>query len=216
MSAVPITSVAEKRQEMVRRGILLSYATISYNSLEALGSLIAGILSGSVALVGFGIDSVIEVTSSAAAQWRLRSDVDASSRERAERATLRIVGWCFIALAIYIIVDSGRSLVGREAPSRSVFGLVILGLSVIVMPLLARAKRRVALEMRSGALEADAKQTALCAYLSLIALVGVALNAMLGWWWADPVAALVMVPIIVKEGIDGVRAKHCDDCNPAL
>ena len=148
-------------------------------------------------------------------QWRRRSDIDPSSRERAERITLRIVGWCFIALAIYIVLDSGRSLIGREEPSRSVYGLVILVLSVIVMPLLACAKRRVALEMRSGALEADAKQTALCAYLSLIALIGVGLNAMLGWWWADPVAALIMVPIIFKEGIDAVRAKQCDDCDPA-
>lgn len=203
---------ARDRSDAVRRGITLSYVTIGYNSLEALGSLVAGILSGSVALVGFGIDSVIEVTSSVAAQWRLRSDIDSSHRERVERTTLRIVGWCFIALAIYVTLDSARSLVGREEPSRSVFGLVILVLSVVVMPLLARAKRRVATEMRSGALKADAKQTALCAYLSLIALVGVGLNATLGWWWADPVAALVMVPIILKEGIDGVRAKQCDDC----
>ena len=202
---------ARDRSDAVRRGITLSYVTIGYNSLEALGSLVAGILSGSVALVGFGIDSVIEVTSSLAAQWRLRSDIDSSRRERVERTTLRIVGWCFIALAIYVVLDSARSLVGREEPSRSVFGLVILVLSVVVMPLLARAKRRVATEMRSGALEADAKQTALCAYLSLIALVGVGLNATLGLWWADPVAALVMVPIILKEGIDGVRAKQCDD-----
>ncbi|MEO8910628.1 MAG: cation transporter [Gemmatimonadaceae bacterium] len=195
------------REAIVRRGIRLSYLTIAYNAFEALGSLIAGIVSGSVALVGFGIDSVIEVTSSGAAQWRLRSDIHTQTRERAERITLRIVGWCFIALSIYIAVDSTKSLVGREEPSRSLFGIVVLVLSVIVMPLLARAKRRVALEMRSGALEADARQTALCAYLSLIALAGVGLNGVLGWWWADPVAALVMVPIIFKEGVDGLRRK---------
>lgn len=199
--------IAAKREEVVRRGIRLSYLTIGYNSLEAVGSLLAGILSGSVALVGFGIDSVIEVTSSVAAQWRLRSDADSSRRERVELTTLRIVGWCFIALAIYITLDSAKSLFGREVPSRSIFGLVILVLSVIVMPLLARAKRRVALEMGSGALEADARQTALCAYLSLIALVGVGLNATLGWWWADPIAALAMVPIIAKEGVEGIRAE---------
>ena len=193
------------RAALVRRGILLSYATIGYNSLEAIGSLVAGFLAGSVALVGFGIDSVIEVTASLAAQWRLRSDV-LTRRERAEFLTHRIVGFCFIALGIYVLFDAVSTLVRREEPERSVFGIVVLALSVIVMPILARKKKQVARELTSGALEAEATQTSLCAYLSMIALAGVALNAALGWWWADPVAALVMVPIIAREGWEGVQA----------
>ena len=197
--------VVGARHSAVRQGILLSYATIGYNTLEAIGSLAAGLLSGSVALVGFGIDSVIEVIASVAAQWRLRSDADLSRRSESEMRTLRIVGWCFVALAVYVTVDSVKSLYLAEQPDRSWFGLIVLALSVIVMPALAWAKRRVAITMQSSALEAEARQTSLCAYLSVIALAGVGLNALLGWWWADPVAALAMVPIIVREGVHGLR-----------
>jgi len=195
------------RRLAVRQGILLSYATIGYNSLEAIGSLIAGLLSGSVVLVGFGIDSVIEVIASLAAQWRLRIDVDLSRRSQSEVRTLRIIGWCFVSLAVYVTLDSVKSLYLAEEPDRSWFGLVVLGLSAIVMPVLAWAKRRVANEMQSSALKAEAKQTSLCAYLSVIALGGVGINALLGWWWADPVAGLAMVPIIVREGVNGIRSQ---------
>ncbi len=201
------------RAALVQRGLRLNYLTIGYNTFEALASVLVGLSVGSVALVGFGVDSVIEVTSSVAGQWRLRADLDAARRERAEHVTLRIIGWCFLGLAAYVVVDSVKSLWMRERPERSVIGMVILALSVVIMPLLARAKGRVARAMRSGALEADARQTSLCAYLSAIALAGVALNAPFGWWWADPVAALVMVPVIAKEGIEGMRGKStCDDC----
>jgi divalent metal cation (Fe/Co/Zn/Cd) transporter len=200
------------RPALVRRGLALNYLTIGYNVLEAVVAIGAGIVSGSVALLGFGLDSVIEVTASGAAQWRLRADIDASRRERVEHLTLRIIGWSFLALAVYVALDSANALLRREAPERSVVGLVLLALSAIVMPILARAKRTVARAMTSRALEADAMQTSLCAYLSVIALAGVAANAGLGWWWADPVAALAMVPIIAREGIDGVRAKPCDCC----
>ena len=195
------------RQSAVRQGILLSYATISYNTLEAIGSLVAGLLSGSVALVGFGIDSVIEVIASLAAQWRLRTDANLSRRSGSELLTLRIVGWCFVALTAYVTVDSVKSLYLAEEPDRSWFGLLVLGLSAIVMPALAFAKRRVALKMGSSALEAEARQTSLCAYLSVIALGGVALNAFFSWWWADPVAALAMVPIIGREGVQAIRLR---------
>lgn len=193
------------RAALVRRGIWLSYATIGYNSLEAIGSLIAGLLAGSVALVGFGVDSVIEVMASIAAQWRLRSDLDPVRREGVELWTRRIVAVCFLALAVYVLADAASTLWKREAPDRSLFGIVVLALSVIVMPVLARSKKRVARAMRSGALEAEAAQTSLCAYLSVIGLAGVALNVLFGWWWADPVAALIMVPIIAAEGWEGVR-----------
>jgi divalent metal cation (Fe/Co/Zn/Cd) transporter len=200
-----------ERGALIRRGLLLNYATIGYNTVEAVVSLIAGLLAGSVALLGFGIDSVIEVTASGAAQWRLRSDAEPELRERVERISLRLIGACFLGLAVYVGVDAGKALWLRDRPSRTIVGVVILALSVFVMPLLARAKREVADKMQSGALRAEAKQTSLCAYLSIIALAGVALNAAFGWWWADPVAALAMVPIIVTEGIAGVRAKS-DDC----
>jgi len=200
-----------ERGALIRRGLLLNYATIGYNTVEAVVSLVAGLLAGSVALLGFGIDSVIEVTASGAAQWRLRSDAEPVRRERVERVSLRLIGACFLGLAAYVTVDAGKSLWLRERPSRTIIGVVILAMSVFVMPLLARAKRDVANKMQSGALRAEARQTSLCAYLSFIALAGVALNAAFGWWWADPVAALAMVPIIVVEGIAGVRG-NVDDC----
>lgn len=201
--------LALARQSTVRRGILLSYATIGYNTVEAVGSLVAGMLAGSVALIGFGIDSVIEVIASIAAQFRLRADANLLRRTEAEVRTLRIVGWCFVALAAYVIFDSVKSLYLREEPERSWFGVIILVLSAIVMPALAWGKRRVANDMQSAALKAEAKQTSLCAYLSVIALGGVGLNALLGWWWADPTAALCMVPIIAKEGIEALQARDC-------
>lgn len=204
---------AAHRASLVRHGLRLNYLTLGYNVLEAVASIVAGLVAGSVALVGFGFDSAIEVTAAGAAQWRLRADLATDRRERVERATVRVIGWCFLTLAAYVLYDSGRTLWLRERPERSVAGIVILALSVVIMPLLARAKRRVARGLSSRALEADAMQTSLCAYLSAIALAGVALNAIAGWWWADPVAAVVMVPIIVREGLEGIRGEPCgDDC----
>ena len=203
-----------ERATLVRRGLLLNYATIAYNVIEAVVSLVAGIVAGSVALVGFGFDSVIEVTASGAAQWRLRVDDDHARRDRVERTTRRVIGWSFVALAVYVTVDGVMTLWKRERPDGSAMGVAILTLSVVVMPVLARAKRRVARALTSRTLEADATQTSLCAYLSAIALAGVALNALLGWWWCDPVAALAMVPIIAKEGIEGIRGEtNCDTCS---
>ncbi len=203
-----------ERSALVQRGLLLSYATIGYNSLEAVASLVAGLIANSVSLVGFGADSLIEVAAGGVAQWRLRSDADEVRRQAAEGRAHRIIGWSFLALAIYIAADSARSLWQHDEPERSWFGMVVLALSVVVMPLLARAKRNVARQMASNALEAEATQTSLCAYLSGIALAGVALNALLGWWWADPAAALLMVPIIGREAAEGIRGKPgCeDDC----
>jgi divalent metal cation (Fe/Co/Zn/Cd) transporter len=204
---------AGARAALVRRGLRLNYATIAYNVIEAGVALAAGTTAGSVALVGFGVDSVIEVTASGAAQWRLRADHDAARRARAERVTARVIGASFLALAAWVACESVEALWRREAPARSAVGLALLALSAAVMPVLARAKRRVARAMGSAALDADATQTSLCAYLSLIALAGVALNVTLGWWWADPAAALAMVPIIASEGAAGVRGRAaCDGC----
>jgi divalent metal cation (Fe/Co/Zn/Cd) transporter len=201
------------REALVRRSFRLNVATLAYNSLEGVIAIAAGVLAGSVALVGFGLDSLIELAASLTALWRLRADLDPERRERAEQVSLRVIGALFLALAAYVATDAGLALLRREAPSESAVGLVLATLSVIVMPLLARAKRQVALQMSSGALAAEADQTSLCAYLSAILLGGLALNALFGWWWSDPLAALAMVPIIAKEGVDGVRGRSaCDDC----
>jgi divalent metal cation (Fe/Co/Zn/Cd) transporter len=204
-------SALPSRAGLVRRGLALNYLTLGYNTIEAIVSVAAGLVAGSVALVGFGVDSGIEVTASVAAQWRLRADFDRARRERVEQVTRRVIGASFLALAAYVAVDSLTTLWKREPPAPSTVGLVILILSALVMPALARAKRQVAHALQSRALEADASQTSLCAYLSVIALVGVGLNAAFGWWWADPAAALVMVPIIAREGLEGLRGETCPD-----
>ena len=201
------------RARLIRRGQLLEYFTIGYNSLEGLIAIAAGLIAGSIALVGFGFDSIIEVTSGAALLWRLHADVDEARRERAEAIALRIVGVCFLALTAYVSYDSIKSLIRREPPEESIPGIILAVASLIIMPLLVRAKRKVARAINSNALAADAKQTELCTYLSAILLGGLLLNLLLGWWWADPLAALVMVPIIAKEGIEALRGETCDDCH---
>lgn len=190
--SIYVMSTETQRADLVRRGRWLEYFTIGYNSLE-----------------GLIADSLIEVTSGAALLWRLHADVDEERRERVEAISLRIVGVCFVVLAIYVSYDSVKSLIRREAPEESLIGIVLAAVSLVIMPLLVRAKRKVARGIKSGALMADSKQTELCTYLSGILLVGLLLNALLGWWWADPVAALIMVPIIVKEGIEALRGETC-------
>jgi divalent metal cation (Fe/Co/Zn/Cd) transporter len=207
------TADPRRRRALVRRGAWLGVATIAYNAVEAVLSLAAGAAAGSVALVGFGVDSVIELSAGGAALWRLRADGDPARRERVERMAHRVVGACFLALAAYVAVDAAHSLWARDEPRESPLGIAIAAASVVIMPLLARAKRRVARGLSSGALAAEATQTALCSYLSAILLGGLALNAGLGWWWADPVAALAMVPIIVREGVEGLRGR--DACGGA-
>ncbi len=165
-----------ERQRIVRRGQWLTSATLLYNCLEAVLSIGAGVLAGSVALVGFGVDSVIELTAGVAALWRLRADVDPLRRASTERQTVRLIGLCFLALAVYVAYDSLQALIGRRAPAKSILGIVIAAASLIVMPLLARAKRLVAVRLASGAIAAEAQQTQICAYLSAILLVGLAVN----------------------------------------
>lgn len=210
MNQKVITPVGS-RNDLVRRGRYLEYFTIGYNSLEGLIAVAAGLIAGSIALVGFGFDSLIEVTSGTVLLWRLHADVDEARRERVEAISLRIVGLCFVVLAVYVTYDSVKSLIKREAPEESIIGIVLAAVSLVIMPLLVRAKRKVARAINSGALMADSKQTELCTYLSAILLGGLLLNALLGWWWADPVAALIMVPIIGKEGIEGLRGESCCD-----
>ena len=203
------TAGPEDRARLVRRGKRLEWLTIAWNSLEALVSLVAGLLAGSVSLVGFGFDSLIELTSGAALLWRMSADADEERRERVERTSLRIVGGCFLALAAYLVVDSVKTLLLHEAPERSPVGIAITAAAVVVMPLLARAKRNVAKQLGSAAMQADSKQSEFCMWLSAIVLAGLVLNAAFGMWWADPAAALVMVPIIAREGVEGLQAKAC-------
>jgi divalent metal cation (Fe/Co/Zn/Cd) transporter len=186
-----------------RRGRNLAYLTIGWNSLEAIVAIVAGVLAGSIALVGFGVDSIIEVSSGAIILWRLFAG------EHREKLALKLVGISLIALAAYVCFDAVKSLILREPPEATYIGIGIAALSLVVMPLLARAKRNVATKLNSGAMMADSKQTDICAYLSAILLVGLLMNALFGWWWADPVAALVMIPIIAKEGVEALQGKTC-------
>lgn len=205
--------VAPDRNGQVALGRRLNRLTLGYNALEGIVALAAGAAAGSVALIGFGFDSGIELAAGLAALWRLSADLDPVRRERVERITLRVVGGSFVLLASYVAWEAGRALWRREAPDDSLPGIVLAAASVVVMPILARAKRRVARALGSAALEAEAKQTSLCSYLSAILLGGLILHAGLGWWWADPVAAFVMVPIIAREGVDGLRGRNtCPSC----
>jgi divalent metal cation (Fe/Co/Zn/Cd) transporter len=200
------------RQAVVRRGRLLEYFTVGWNALEGLVAVIAGAVAGSISLIGFGVDSFIEVTSGSAILWRMSVDADLSRRERGEKRALQIVGVCFLSLAAYIAYESMLDLWSRRAPEHSIPGIILACVSLVVMPLLSRAKRRVGHSLGSAAMYADARQTEFCTYLSAILLAGLLLNALFGLWWADPVAGLIMVPIIAKEGAEGLQGKGCEDC----
>jgi divalent metal cation (Fe/Co/Zn/Cd) transporter len=206
-----ISETLHDRQLLLRRGRRLEVFTIGYNSLEGIIAVGLGLIAGSIALIGFGFDSAIEVISGATLLWRLGKHHDEAASERAEAIALKIVGVSFLLLAAYVSYDSIKALLLREAPSESVPGIVLAAASLVIMPVLVRAKRQVARAIRSDALLADAAQTAVCTYLSAILLAGLALNGLFGWWWADPVAALVMVPIIVREGLEALRGERCCD-----
>jgi divalent metal cation (Fe/Co/Zn/Cd) transporter len=203
-----------ERTAVVRHGRRLEYFTIAWNALEGLVAVVAGAIAGSISLVGFGIDSFVEVTSGSVLLWRMSVDAEVQHRELNERRALRIVGVCFLLLAAYIAYESMFDLWSRHAPEHSFPGIVLACISLVVMPLLSRAKRKVGRALGSAAMHADAKQTEFCTYLSAILLAGLLLNALFGLWWADPVAALIMAPIITKEGIEGLQGKACEECCP--
>src|SRR6476620_3038818 len=205
-----------ERKTVVLRGRRLEYFPIAWNALEGLVAVVAGAIAGSISLVGFGIDSFIEVTSGSALLWRMSVDGEVHRRELNEKRALRIVGTCFLLLAAYIAYESAIDLWSRHAPEHSIPGIILACVSLIVMPLLSRAKRKVGSALGSAAMHADAKQTEFCTYLSAILLAGLLLNALFGLWWADSVAALIMVPIIAKEGIEGIRGDVCDVCQHHL
>jgi len=212
MSEAVAIEANDIRANLVRRGRWLEYFTIVWNLIEGVVSVGAGLLAGSVALVGFGFDSFIESASGGALLWRLHLD-HPERREQAEKFALKLVGISFLLLAAYVTFDAVKALITREPPEATYLGIGIAALSLVVMPLLARAKRSIAKEIHSHALEADARQTDICTYLSAILLGGLLLNALFGWWWADPLAALVMIPIVVKEGLAALRGEACGDCH---
>jgi len=197
-----------RRQFLVRRVRLLVGATIAYNIVEAVVALVAGTIASSTALIGFGLDSVIEVSSAAAVAWQF----SAPDHERRERTALRVIAASFFALAAYISVESVQALVAAHRPDHSTVGMVLAAASLAVMPGLSYAQRRAGRELGSRTAVADSKQTLLCTYLSAVLLVGLAANSFVGWWWADPLAALVIAGVAVKEGRDAWRGDAC--CPP--
>jgi divalent metal cation (Fe/Co/Zn/Cd) transporter len=199
------------RVALLRRGIALEGLTVGYNALEGLVAIAAGLAAGSVALTGFGIDSVIEVTSGALLWWRLRAELgSAPLGPTVERRAARGAGFLLLALGVFIVIESVRRLLNGNRPETSLVGIALTAFSLIAMPLLARAKLGVASKLGSRALRADAHETIVCAWLSATTLLGLGLNAVLGWWWADPVAALVMLPLIVREGIEAQRGEAAE------
>ncbi|CAM5418458.1 Cation transporter OS=Streptomyces alboniger OX=132473 GN=CP975_34025 PE=3 SV=1 [Streptomyces alboniger] len=214
MSAISLGPSPARRDVLARRIRLLVAATITYNVVEAAVALTAGTLASSTALIGFGLDSVIEVSSAAAVAWQF-SARDHDAREAREKTTLRIIALSFFALAAYVGVDAVRALAGTGDAERSVPGIAIAALSLLVMPFLSAAQRKAGRELGSASAVADSKQTLLCTYLSAVLLVGLVLNATLGWSWADPIAALVIAAIAVKEGRDAWQGKGCCAPTPA-
>jgi divalent metal cation (Fe/Co/Zn/Cd) transporter len=200
---------ASSENHLVQRGRKLEYLSIGWTCIEAVVSLICGFFAASVSLIGFGIDSGIEVFSSLVLLWRLAQGERGAERER---TALRLVGLSFFALSAYIAFEAIHDLVTRQPPRVSYLGIGFLVLAIGVMLLLARAKRHLAAGLNSRALHADSRQSTFCAYLSFIALSGLTLNALFDWWWADPVAALGMIFIIVPEGIEAFRGQHCQHC----
>ncbi|MFD4259441.1 cation transporter [Streptomyces sp. NPDC058534] len=212
MAAITLGPSPARRDALTRRIRLLVAATITYNVVEAVMAITAGTLASSTALIGFGLDSVIEVSSATAVAWQF-SATDHAVREARERTTLRIIAVSFFVLAAYVSVEAVRALAGNAEAERSVPGIVLAALSVAIMPFLAATQRRAGRELGSASAVADSKQTLLCTYLSAVLLVGLVLNATLGWSWADPIAALLIAAVAIKEGRDAWRGKGC--CAPS-
>lgn len=199
-----------RRRLLARRIRLLVAATISYNVVEAAVALTAGAQASSTALIGFGLDSVIEVSSAAAVAWQFSKP----DHEAREKAALRIIALSFFALGAYVTVESARALSGYAEARPSTVGIVLAAVSLAVMPLLSWAQRRTGRELGSRSAVADSKQTLLCTYLSAVLLVGLLLNSLFGWSWADPIAGLVIAAVAVREGTEAWKGRNC--CGPTL
>jgi len=196
--------------DWARIGLWLVAATMAYNVVEGAITLWAGFHAGSIALVGFGLDSYIECAAAATLLWRLTLETRGApteSIERSEQWVHRFVGATFIALALYVLGQAGWTLLTSEAPEESLVGIILAVASLVIMPLVSWGKLHAAKAINSAALRAEAKETLACSYLSFTLLLGLVANATAGWWWADPLAALLMVPWLVKEGIEGLRGE---------
>jgi divalent metal cation (Fe/Co/Zn/Cd) transporter len=202
---------AGRRQLLGKRAQLLAGASVSYNLIEAAVSIAAGVVAGSVALVGFGLDSLVEVSSGVVILWQFRHRIP----ETREGQALRLIAFSFFALAAYVTVESVRNLLGGGEVAPSPLGIVIASASLIVMPFLSWAQRRTGRELGSGSVVADSKQTLLCTYLSAVLLAGLVLNATLGWGWADPLAGLVIAGVAAREGLQAWRGESCG-CGPTV
>ena len=199
---------AEETPRLRRRGLWLEYASMAWLTVEAGVAIISGVIASSIALIGFGLDSVIEFFAAAVVVWQLRGTIS----EKRESRALRLIAGTFFALAAYLTTESITDLVGQHRPGQSTAGIAVTAAALVVMPLLALAKRHTGQQLGNRALIADAAESAFCAFTSAAALIGIGLSAWLGWWWADGVAALVMVPIIAREGVHGLRGEPCGDC----
>jgi divalent metal cation (Fe/Co/Zn/Cd) transporter len=198
---------------LVRRGQNLAWLTIGWNTVEGAVALDSGAVAGSIALVGFGVDSYLEVFAGAVILWRLNKEAHGRQvSERAERRAVKLIAATFVVLAVGVGAESVRKLATGEHPHESFVGIGLTTVSLMVMPLLARAKRRVGRAMGSRAVEADATETTLCVWLSAIVLVGLVFNAAFGWWWADPIAGFGIVYVAGREGIEQWRQEAIDDC----
>ena len=205
-----------ERARLLRRGVWSAWATVGWNIIEGAIAISAGAVASSVALIGFGIDSFVETASGAVVGWRLHAELtghaDHERAEQMERRAGKVAGALLLGLSAYIIVDAGRRLLGYGAEAQeSTVGIVLTAISLVVMPFLGWAKLRLATALRSGALRADAYETIACSWLSLTTLVGLILNAAFGWWWADPLAALAIVPLVIREGLEGWRGECHDE-----
>jgi len=208
------SQATSQRNRWVRIGLWLVVATMAYNVVEAAVALVTGFTAGSVALLGFGFDSVIETTAAAALLWRLRLESAGTAPEtieHGERRVHRFIGATFIVLATYVVGQTLATLALNRAPEESPLGIALAVASLVIMPLVSWGKLRAAAHIGSRALRAEAKETLACSYLSFALLLGLSANAALGWWWADPVAAILMVPWLIKEGLEGLRGEEC--CN---
>ena len=207
-------AIADLRPITLKRGLRLEYLTVGWNVLEGIIAVGAGIAAGSIALIGFGVDSFVETISGAVIIWRLMAETrgrhDDEAIERIEQRAERLVGVAFMLLAAYVAFEAVRSLINRDAPEASPVGIALTALSIVVMLWLARAKRRVGESLGSRAMIADAQQTYACWYLSVVTLAGLALNAVFGFWWADPVAALGIAVLLVREGIEALNGEDDD------
>lgn len=197
-----------ERRRYGRRAQLLAAASVGYNVIEAVVAIGAGLVAGSVALVGFGLDSIVEVSSGLIILWQFRHPIP----EERERQALRFMALAFFGLAAYVTVESVRALVGVHVPEHSTVGIVLACLSLVIMPVLSVAQRRTGARLSSASVAADGTQTLLCTYLSVVLFAGLVLNATLGWWWADPIAGLVIAAVAVKEGREAWRGDNC--CAP--